>query len=566
MKNKKLVFFVVGGLLLILLVIGGTYAYFNWTSTSEDKDASLSVSSVSADGVCEKITDNNMILKPVAARENGRVVTINTKQKISKYAFVSWNLTINSINTNGYSGTGLKHRTVRYELVNTTTGAVYANGNLNGVNAGDTIVLDNILETLAYNTDYTFTFYLWIDGNFGITPSDTLNQTYDFDLTCNMTGTPSQTGNYLMAQPTIYNSQYGLYLRASNNILGKQLDPSKFESITTVNSATVPNGVNINNVWDVSNAQNNSVKAWYTDTDNDGLYELFIGQDGGVIANPSCLRLFSGFSNVTSIDLTYFDTSYVTDMSHIFSGCSSLAALNVSGFDTSNVISMDGLFTNCSLLSSIDLSNFNTSKVTGMRGMFYSCSALTNLNVSSFDTSKVTDMEMMFYDCSSLTSINLSNFNTSNVTTMRLMFRGCSGLTSLDLSNFNTSNVTNMGGMFNQCTSLVNLDISNFDTSSVITLSDMFHYDSALVTLDLSSFNTSSATDMTSMFAECRGLTTIYVSNMWTTTNVVTGGDMFYNCLKITGQNGTRYGNVRDVTMAVIDTEQTPGYLTYRSH
>ena len=128
-----------------------------------------------------------------------------------------------------------------------------------------------------------------------------------------------------------------------------------------------------------------------------------------------------------------------------------------------------------SYLTTVDLSGWNTSKVTNMFFMFQDYSSLTTLDLSNFDTSNVTGMGYMFKDCSSLTSLDLSNWNTTNVTGMSSMFYNCSSLTSLDLSNWNTSNVTDMSSMFNYCWKLSNLtlgtdwasnsSISSFDLS-----------------------------------------------------------------------------------------------------
>ena len=86
------------------------------------------------------------------------------------------------------------------------------------------------------------------------------------------------------------------------------------------------------------------------------------------------------------------------------------------------------MFQYCYDITEIDLSNFNTSNVTSMSHMFHSCSSLTSLNLSNFDTSKVTSMSHMFKNCSSLTFLNLSNFNTSKVGWMEEMFYNCINL------------------------------------------------------------------------------------------------------------------------------------------
>ena len=118
------------------------------------------------------------------------------------------------------------------------------------------------------------------------------------------------------------------------------------------------------------------------------------------------------------------------------------------------------MFNSCSSLTSLDLSSFNTSVVTNMESMFSSCSSLTSLDLSSFNTSAVTDMRWMFNRCSSLTSLDLSPFNTSAVTGMYSMFSYCSSLTNLDVSSFDTKSVTNMSYMFKQCTALDTLTLS----------------------------------------------------------------------------------------------------------
>ena len=86
------------------------------------------------------------------------------------------------------------------------------------------------------------------------------------------------------------------------------------------------------------------------------------------------------------------------------------------------------MFDNCYDLTTLDLSNFDTSKVTDMSYMFCHCRSLTNLDVSNFDTRNATSMNNMFEGCQSLTTLDLSSFDTSKVTEMYQMFSDCSGL------------------------------------------------------------------------------------------------------------------------------------------
>ena len=87
---------------------------------------------------------------------------------------------------------------------------------------------------------------------------------------------------------------------------------------------------------------------------------------------------------------------------------------------------MDYMFYGCSNLTSLDLSSFNTENVTGMYQMFYICYNLTSVDLSSFKTNNVTSMGWMFSNCSNLTTIYASNlWDMSSVTYSNYMFHEC---------------------------------------------------------------------------------------------------------------------------------------------
>ena len=169
--------------------------------------------------------------------------------------------------------------------------------------------------------------------------------------------------------------------------------------------------------------------------------------------------LFSGVTNIETIEMKDSDFSNVTDMSRMFYKCSA-TIIDIANCNTSNVTNMNGMFSFCGNLTSLDLSGLNTSNVTNMHQMFMFCDGLTSLDVSSFDTSKVTDMSWLFSYCDNLTSLDLSGLNTSNVTKMSYIFYWCDNLTSLDLSGWDLTNLTNlnnMGNMFNSCNKLTTI-------------------------------------------------------------------------------------------------------------
>mgnify|MGYP001000493595 CR=1 FL=1 len=225
------------------------------------------------------------------------------------------------------------------------------------------------------------------------------------------------------------------------------------------------------------------IKLWLDPTNKTAYY---YAEPEKVYLNTDSSRMFFSevyeqkIRNVLDIDLSNFDTSKVTNMSYMFDGLNP-TTLDLSSFNTSNVTNMCAMFAFMSRLSSLNLSNFDTSKVTNMRSMFNTMPNLTSLNLSNFDTSWVTDMSWMFAFMSRLASLNLSNFDTSKVTNMSHMFSGMISLTTLNLSNFNTSQVTDMSYMFSfqneraPNDKLEKIYVNNdFDTSKLTSFSDMF--------------------------------------------------------------------------------------------
>lgn len=175
---------------VLLLIVGGSLAFFGWSSTSVGNDRIVDVTITSGGGECEKATDNTKMLVPTSSKEKGRVITINAKQNMAKNASITWTLTVNSLNAEGDTSNGLKDESFKYELRNKTTGVSYGSGNFSNITTeNNTITFSTREETLDYNVNYEFVLYLWIDGlNFDSNSLDMTNQNYDFNMVCNITG------------------------------------------------------------------------------------------------------------------------------------------------------------------------------------------------------------------------------------------------------------------------------------------------------------------------------------------------------------------------------------------
>ena len=333
---------------------------------------------------------------------------------------------------------------------------------------------------------------------------------------------------------------------------------SDIESLVFVDSKEVPSGAYD---MDVSAQDNGEVVMWWLDEDSDGKKEVYVGQDGGVIANPNSSYLFYDLDSLELLDLTHLDTHYVTNMSNMFK-YTSAPVIDVSGFDTSNVTTMNSMFWGLGGATKLDVSTFNTSKVTDMASMFKYASSLEEIIIKGIDTTNVTDMNSMFNGIDNIKTIDLTGLNTSNVENMNNMFSQ-SGFTSLDLSSLNTSKVTDMSKMFMQCDNLSSLNV-DIDTSKVTNMEGMFREMSSIEVLDLSSFNTSSVTSTTFMFYYNTGVKTIYASDLWNMGSVKSSTYMFGSNNNLVGDNNYKFNSGR--TSASYAKYNGQGYLTYKAY
>ena len=150
--------------------------------------------------------------------------------------------------------------------------------------------------------------------------------------------------------------------------------------------------------------------------------------------------LFAGFSNTSKIvGLEHLDLSQATSTIYMFNGCENLTSLNLSSFNTANVTEMRAMFRKCRALTALDLSSFNISKVTDMSCMFADDENLVDLNISSFKTTLPVDLGATFKNCASLVELNLENFciPDTNLGEVELedTFYGCTSLRKLNIKN-----------------------------------------------------------------------------------------------------------------------------------
>ena len=312
--------------------------------------------------------------------------------------------------------------------------------------------------------------------------------------------------------------------------------------------------------------------------------------------------MFYGCSQLTSLDLSAFDTQNVNVMNYMFYGCSQLTSLDLSTFDTQNINLMDYMFYGCSNLTTIYASDkFIVQEGTTGVNMFVGCPKLQGDII--FETTK-TDIAYAKLDGGYFKDKNLEgriwwkfadgtltiycgykktlregeaimkvsrgypnwceksndvtkivfdkSFAQARPTSCYQWFYWFSNLATIEgIENFNTSNVKTMAFMFEHCSSLKSLDLSSFDTRNVSNMKYMFNECWGLTSLDLSNFDTRNVTEMSRMFYECRNLTTIYASDKFVVKEGANGGDMFLSCPNIIGE--IPYNGTIDATYAKVE-------------
>ena len=492
MNKYKL--YMIFGIVLLVLSITGSLAYYVWSSSTTSIAGNLCLPEIYFTGGA---TINGK-LKPVSSKEEGLIKEIEVnlhKTCNNDTAVMNLYLSLDLLPT------ALQENTFVYELYNGNNERI-SSGNFSDKKQGDTITLAS--NEIVTSDVSIYTLYIYIDGNRD-NPITMSNNNFRFNIYGEGTGAIYKE-NVMQNETTTPSS-------SSSTFLNTEVLRNQIESIKIEKNNIVPSDAKYSK--DISSKQDGSVMLWYTDKDNNSLYEVSIGSENGSLkANTNGSGMFSYLDNVDTLDLTGLDTSNMTNMSRMFYKSTSLKNIDVSGFDTSKVVNMIFMFKNCSSLISLDLSSFNTSNVTNMEAMFQNDVNLENITFGdNFNTSKVKDMIAMFASCKKLSYINLSNFDTSNVKEMQSMFYYCENLKSLDLSNFDTSQVINMYAMFMNCSSLKELDLSSFDTSKVTNMQSMFLSCKNLENLNLSSFNTSNVTTISYMINNCSSLKYLDIRN-----------------------------------------------------
>ncbi len=506
-KRKTIILTFIGALTLLFVVVGGTFAYFQIVNTGEGETTSsltgetedltkygtptltqgtsnLHINLKASDmGYSKKGTEYWATNVEEKDYENGKQQHIISTAGISGAESEDTELTCTSELTIKASGSILEDTNPLVE----EDGYVYLgskNGGSNKVSINPTqIDLKQIIDKsmgkgVGYQTEINYT----IKGNTSI------DITIDIDIInrdANQNSLAGKSINFTITNKNISCSVKENEEKAYANF-GGQKDYYKSEdyrysisSITFVDN--IPSDDELTTKvanWDLSDTASGtpekSVMGWLENSSNDdGNYDLYIGSKSTIYAKDLS-NTFYDMPMVKSINnLKKLNTSEATSMASMFYEYFSLTTLDVSSFDTSNVTNMSNMFRGKAggggqLTKIIGLDTFVTTNVENMSYMFANNVNLTSLDLSSFNTSNVINMSYMFGSenesrtlNSVLTFKDWPNFITTKVENMSYMFFNYGG-TTLDLSSFDTSQVTDMSSMFSGCRQLETLDLSSF--------------------------------------------------------------------------------------------------------
>ena len=232
MKDNKAKIYMIFSLvvLVIAVIVSGTYAYYVWTTSDSDTTkivAGIGAATVTFNGG----SDISANLRPVSDKSKGIVKNINVKGDTAGLVFNMY-LDITSIDT------GLKDESFRYELYKGTT-------KVKEGNFSDSYLTSNTVTCSKNNTNHivlltnesistsktSYTLYIWIDGANYTNPNTMMNKTFNFKLHADgegavlaKTAAETITELYMNAEKeTIQNNNIDYHISPSVSLMNDRL-------------------------------------------------------------------------------------------------------------------------------------------------------------------------------------------------------------------------------------------------------------------------------------------------------------------------------------------------------
>lgn len=458
--NKKLNLQIGASLFVLIALIGGfTYAFFNYTRTGEVNTLRLgnitfetsqdgNINLTNAFPIASSTIDNTPI-----DEDNIGVVSVDISGSTSYSGGIEYVVTVDNFNN-----TTLNNKKIPVSIATSVEGR---NSKSLGTSTSayfDENVRENSNVAIYRKTDYTNVFEdeqllvgyipkdIEVDGTLIIKAyldKDVIaiSDTYDGTESNNMGTTNTWINGRTYFTTEEWNNLQGTPI--SFNVKVEANEGIWVEEVRTVNVMnTFPTVItdektNIKEVYfnkmsasamqtaydnatiktDLTYNDEGKVLAWFEEnTEDNTKYNLIVASDGDTYLT-SGQSMFEYWQNLTKITFGNINTSRVTDMYRMFCMDQNLEEIvGLNKFNTSNVINMSYLFYYDSKLTEIDLSSFSTSSLQqyNVGVMFAFNSTLTKIYVSQlWDVSNFNPGPIVFTNCPLLVGGNGTTFNES---------------------------------------------------------------------------------------------------------------------------------------------------------
>ena len=281
---------VIRWLLIIIVSVNITYAWYVWTTSDSDTTkivAGVGAATVTFDGG----SDISANLRPVSDKSKGIIKNINVKGDTTGLVFNMY-LDITSIDT------GLKDESFRYELYKGTT-------KVKEGNFSDSYLTSNTVTCTKNNTNHIvlltnesistsktqYTLYIWIDGANYTNPNTMMNKTFSFKLHADgegavlaKTAAETITELYTSAEKeTIQNNSIDYHIAPSVSLMNDRLGGTT----TDLDGGNIryygasPNNYIYFNCSDYSNQTSSTCETWRIIGVFDGKLKLIRGSQIG---------------------------------------------------------------------------------------------------------------------------------------------------------------------------------------------------------------------------------------------------------------------------------------------
>ena len=360
-KNKAKIYMIFSLIVLVIAVIvSGTYAYYVWTTS--DSDTTKIVAGIGAATVTfNKGSDISANLRPVSDKSKGIIKDISVKADTEGLVFNMY-LDITSIDTD------LKDESFRYELYKGDT-------KVKEGNFSDSYLTSNTVTCSKNNTNHivlltnesistsktSYTLYIWIDGENYTNPNTMMNKTFSFKLHADGEGavlikTAAQTIKelYINAEKkTVTNNNINYNIAPSVRLMSDRLGGT---------TADVEGG----NIRYYGNSQSEIVPGWQSDRTS-------------ILANQTFGNAFTSESNCSSM-LTALTTCSANYSALGFSSASECeAGLPTLLKSMANVSTVSELITEYCINDTYPLNNY----------IYFNCSDYSNQSSSTCETWRI---------------------------------------------------------------------------------------------------------------------------------------------------------------------------------